>query len=169
MLDRLRRRSVVALAFLVGGGGFAYDADGASPADAQIAVIASNQVSSTAIDDGTLREIYLKRVFLDSAGRHYVPVNLPPSHRLRSAFLFAVLHMNASHLQAYWDRQYFQGISPPYVLGSQAAVVRFVAKTPGAIGYVQRCFVTPDVRVILWLTVSEPEDELADKCPDAQR
>ena len=61
--------------------------------------------------------------------------------------------MSELRLQNYWNQQYFQGVSPPYVLGSEAAVVEFVAKTPGAIGYVEPCFVTADVAIVQLLTL----------------
>ncbi|MFI4865470.1 MAG: hypothetical protein ACHQDB_00005, partial [Steroidobacterales bacterium] len=124
--------------------------------------------SLSKIDDSSLREVYLKRIFLNSDGRPYIPVNLPATHPLRNVFLSAVLKMNAPQMQIYWDRRYFQGVIPPYVLGSQRAVVKFVAATPGAIGYVQRCNVTPEVHVILLLPLAgSVTSEMLDKCPAA--
>jgi ABC-type phosphate transport system substrate-binding protein len=153
------------LALLSGTGSFACMAGSVQPDETLMAVIASNHDSLPAISDGTLREIYLKKIFVNSDGRPYVPVNLPPDHRLRYAFIFSVLHMNTQQLQAYWDRRYFQGVNPPYVLGSQTAVVKFVATTPGALGYVQRCYVTPDVHVILLLPLPDSGAGMLEKCP----
>jgi hypothetical protein len=166
MLALFPRRPVVLLAILIGGGSFACVATSAQADESQIAVIASNHDSLPAISDNMLREIYLKKIFINSDGRPYIPVNLPPVHRLRDAFIFAVLHMNTLQLQAYWDRRYFQGVSPPYVLGSQTAVVKFVARTPGAIGYVQRCNVTPEVHVILLVPLPDSATAgMLEKCP----
>lgn len=119
----------------------------------QIAIIVSRLIPLSAINSGTLRNIYLKKVFLDSNGHAYVPVNLPPTDRLRRDFTRTVIHWNGTQLQDYWNRQYFQGVSPPYVLDSQAAVVEFVAKTPGAIGYVQPCYISSHVKVVLRLNM----------------
>ena len=122
--------------------------------ESKIAVIASRRDKGTlAISPSMLRDIYLKKTFLDQQGHAYIPVNLPPNNTLRRAFSRSVIEMSESRLQDYWNRQYFQGVSPPYVLGSQAAVVEFVAKTPGAIGYVEPCFLTPDVYTVLQLTL----------------
>jgi hypothetical protein len=166
MLALFQHRPVILLAILIGGGSFACVAESAQPDETQIAVIASNHDSLPAINDDMLREIYLKRIFVNSDGRPYIPVNLPPAHRLRDAFIFAVLHMNTLQLQAYWDHRYFQGVSPPYVLGSQTAVVKFVAMTPGAIGYVQRCNVTPEVHVILLVPLPDSATAgMLEKCP----
>jgi hypothetical protein len=167
MLALFRRRPFVLLAILIAGGSFACVAKSAQVDESQIAVIASNQDSLPAINDDMLREIYLKRIFVHADGRPYIPVNLPPTHRLRNAFLTAVLHMNVLNLQVYWSRLYFQGIRPPYVLGSQRAVVKFVAMTPGAIGYVQRCYVTLEVHVILLVPLADSAaDGVLEKCPD---
>jgi hypothetical protein len=168
MATPLRHRAVILAAYLIGGGGVTCAAYAAQPAEAQIAVIVSNQDSLASINGELLHEVYLKRVSITPDGRRYVPVNLPAVHRLRNAFSASVLHMDAQHQQIYWDRRYFQGLSPPYVLGSQAAVVKFVAMTPGAIGYIQRCFVTPAVHVVLMMPL--PDSVAAgtlEKCPEA--
>jgi ABC-type phosphate transport system substrate-binding protein len=168
MFTRLKYPRIVLLALALGAGSIDYAAEPAPSEQAQMAVIASNLDSLQKIDDGSLREIYLKRVFLNTDGRPYIPVNLPATHPLRDAFLSAVLKMNPPQMQIYWDRRYFQGVSPPYVLGPQRAVVRFVAATPGAIGYVQRCQVTPNVHVILLVSLAgvAPADTL-EKCPNS--
>lgn len=113
----------------------------------QIAVITAPDAPHLTLDHDTLRNVYLKRVFVDGRGQRVTPVNLPPGSPLRDAFSRAIVHMEDAQLQQYWDRQYFQGVSPPYVLGSQDAVVRFVAVTPGAIGYVATCHVDTSVHV----------------------
>jgi ABC-type phosphate transport system substrate-binding protein len=129
-------------------------AAGARAATAELAVIVSSSAPQSHLDENRLRNIYLKRVYLDRAGHALVPVNLPPGNPLRQAFLHATLHMSDTQMQNYWNRKYFQGVSPPYVLGSQAAVVQFVAKTPGAIGYVRACRITPKVKVVARLTIA---------------
>jgi hypothetical protein len=168
MFNPFKYRRIVLLGLLFGGGILDCTADPAQPQEAQLAVIASNLDSLPKIDDSSLREVYLKRVFLNSDGRPYIPVNLPATHPLRNLFLSTVLKMNAPQMQIYWDRRYFQGVSPPFVLGSQRAVVKFVATTPGAIGYVQRCQVTPEVHVIMLLPMTGAGPaEMLEKCPDA--
>ena len=128
-------------------------------------------VSTTApqqhLDENQLRNIYLKRIYLDSAGHALVPVNLPPGNALRKAFLHATLHMSDAQMQDYWNRRYFQGVSPPYVLASQTAVVQFVAKTPGAIGYVLACRATPGVKIVARLDVPRPATDVGDCSTDS--
>ena len=134
-------------------------------ASSQMAIITAPVPPQLAFNQDTLRNIYLKKIFVDSQGQRLTPVNLPSGAPLRKAFAHTILHMDDSQLQDYWDKQYFQGVSPPYVLASPDAVVQFVAKTPGAIGYVAACQADASVRVVMTLTLpSRPGDEPA-ACP----
>ena len=102
-----------------------------------------------------LAQIYRKQVVLDDNGVRLHPVNLPASHPLRTFFSQAVFRRSPLEMAGYWNEQYFQGISPPHVVASQEAVMRFVANTPGAIGYVAACKVDKRVRVIYRLKLKK--------------
>ena len=131
----------------------------ATPAACEdIAVIVARDAPTQTLDAGTLRDIYLKKIFLDTAGRKLVPVNLPADTPLREAFSQALFHTHSDELQDYWNQRYFHGITPPYVLASEDAVVRFVARTPGAIGYVAGCHVDGSVRVVVRLAIEAGVD-----------
>ena len=138
-------------------------ADAAQP---QIAVITAPDGPQLALDQNTLRNVYLKKIFVDGKGQRLTPVNLPSGSPMRVAFSHALLHMDDSQLQDYWDQQYFQGVSPPYVLGSADAVVRFVATTPGAIGYVAPCQVDASVHVVLTITLAAHQGDDLPACPE---
>jgi ABC-type phosphate transport system substrate-binding protein len=135
-------------------------------AQPQIAVITAAGGPHLTLDRTTLRNIYLKKVFIDDDHQRLNPVNLPTGSPLRNAFVQAVIRMPDPQLQDYWDREYFQGVSPPYVLGSQDAVVRFVAVTPGAVGYVALCHVDASVHVAMLIPL--PPNAAADisECRD---
>lgn len=131
-----------------------------------IAVIVARDAPAQTLDAGMLRDIYLKKIFLDAAGRKLIPVNLPADAPLREAFSQMLFHKSSDELQDHWNQNYFHGVTPPYVLGSQDAVVRFVAQTPGAIGYVAACHLNPTVRQILALTPGpEAAAGIAATCP----
>ncbi len=49
-------------------------------------------------------------------------------------FARSVLRTDDESLATFWNREYFQGVMPPLVLQSPAAVRAYVAATPGAIG-----------------------------------
>ncbi|MHB1272820.1 MAG: type 2 periplasmic-binding domain-containing protein [Rhodanobacter sp.] len=163
----LSTRWLAVLGVLVVAGTCARYAMAAQAGESKIAVIVSSRDHDVpAIDSGMLRNIYLKKVFVDPQGHAYIPVNLPPDSKLRQAFFRTAIGMSELRLQNYWNQQYFQGVSPPFVLGSEAAVVEFVAKTPGAIGYVEPCFVTADVSTVQLLTLPAAASfQSAGACP----
>ncbi len=133
----------------------------AAAAPLRLAVITSPQAPHLTLDRDTLRNIFLKKIFVDDSGQRLIPVNLPPASPLREAFFRELTHMPDAQMEDYWNRQYFQGVSPPYVLASQQAVVRFVATTPGAIGYVASCHADGSVQVVLLLTLPASADTAA--------
>ncbi len=114
-----------------------------------VAIASASQQLKLTPDRDDLRNIFLKKIFIDDGGQRLIPVNLPAGTPLRALFANRLLGMGEGQLADYWNRQYFQGVSPPYVLASQQAVVRFVATTPGAIGYVASCHLDDQVRVLL--------------------
>ncbi len=95
-----------------------------------------------------------KRQFWDNRSP-IVPVNLPASHALRRNFSLWLLKRTPEDLQDYWNDRYFHGVLPPPVLASEEAMIRFVAVTPGAIGYVSACLV--DKRVLQAALIVSPE------------
>ncbi len=129
---------------------------GAPPRGDKIAVIAPADTPDLAFDQLTLRDIFLKRITIDRQGHALIPLNLPPDHPLRRAFSIALLGQSTRALQSYWNQRYFHGVSPPYVMNSQEAVVRFVAKTAGAIGYVATCQMDDKVRQVALIPVPPP-------------
>ncbi len=70
---------------------------------------------------------------------------------LRVAFSRAVLQRSETDLADYWNRQYFYGVLPPATLASTAAVLRYVAADPNAVGYVPLSEVDDSVTVVLHL------------------
>ena len=122
------------------------------------------------LDIASLLNIYLIKIFVDPRGREYIPLNLPPAHALRALFSAALFNKSAQAMQDYWNQRNFQGIAPPFVLNSLRAVMQFVAKTPGAIGYVADCHLDASVKPLLLLSVPASEhDTVAALCSDNAR
>ncbi len=103
-----------------------------------------------------LAHIYLKKIQIDDRGVRWTPLNLEAASRFRRAFSRALFKQLPEEMEGYWNIQYFQGISPPYVVGSEEAMVSFVTTTPGAIGYIPPCKRDKRVKVVLTLTVNAP-------------
>jgi ABC-type phosphate transport system substrate-binding protein len=154
--------AAVALLFVIAG---LARANAAEP-DKAIAVIVSPDVSKIPkLADVAL--IFRRKKLFWNDGTRVAPVNLQASNPLRQAFSRVVLGASPEDMERYWNDMYFHGISPPFVLSSQEAVLRFVAQTPGAIGYVSYCAVDARVRVALVLGAAGPisEDSARASCP----
>jgi ABC-type phosphate transport system substrate-binding protein len=104
-----------------------------------------------------LDRIYRRKKLFWESGARIIPVNLPATHPLRRSFSRLVFGALPEDMEAYWNAQYFHGISPPYVLASEEAVLQFIATTPGAIGYVNATAVNGHVQVLLYLPLASGE------------
>lgn len=119
-----------------------------------IAVIVHPDVARTTMGMAEVRRIFLRREQFWPDQRRVEPVNLPASSAVRDAFSRRVLGRAPRDLAAYWNDLYFHGTAPPAVLDSERATLLFVARTPGAIGYVRLASLrsadtVADVRVVL--------------------
>jgi ABC-type phosphate transport system substrate-binding protein len=103
------------------------------------------------LDRIDVARIYLRTRRFWSDGSPIVPLNLEAESPTRVAFTSRVFSLDPEHLAAHWNAQYFHGIFPPTVLTTAAAVKRYVATDPRAIGYVDVRDIDDTVRVILKL------------------
>ncbi|OIQ85457.1 hypothetical protein GALL_327140 [mine drainage metagenome] len=120
--------------------------------EAMAVIVAAGHGKNLRKEDLTL--IYKRKKLFWSDGSRVQPVNLPASSPFRRAFSQAVLGASPEDLEKYWNDIYFQGVSPPFVLSSEQAVMHFVAETPGAIGYVPICSVGGHVDIALVINAS---------------
>ena len=98
-----------------------------------------------------LKRIYLKRQRFWGDGHAIVAINQEVATPAREALTRLVFGDEAARLPAYWNEQYFHGVLPPIILGSEEAVVRYVASRPDAIGYVDARHVDASVATALLL------------------
>jgi ABC-type phosphate transport system substrate-binding protein len=126
---------------------------GPTPADDAIAVIVGKNPPHIAFDRANLEDIFLRHIQVDDERAALVPLNLSSTEPLRIAFSLSLLGERPEALQRYWTERYFHGISPPYTVHSEESMLRFVAETPGAIGYVAACRADGRVRVVARLPV----------------
>jgi hypothetical protein len=116
-----------------------------------IAVIVGKASALTTISRDELREVYLRRQRLWPNGGRAVPINLPADHPARARFSELVLGRSPNDLVSYWNARYFEGVTPPAVLRSAAAVRAYVAAEPDAIAYLPSADVDESCRVVLVL------------------
>lgn len=97
----------------------------------------------------TVKLVFKRKSMVDTYGGRWIPVNLPAANPLRRMFSLSVFDALPEDMEEYWNEQYFQGINPPEVLSSEEAVLRFVAATPGAVGYIPASRADARVKVLL--------------------
>ncbi|MBK1721698.1 hypothetical protein [Thiocystis violacea] len=74
---------------------------------------------------------------------------LPDDDDLHQRFVNAVLGLYPYQLRRVWDRQIFTGTGQaPINVSSVDEMVRRVASTPGALGYIESASSSPEVRII---------------------
>jgi ABC-type phosphate transport system substrate-binding protein len=118
--------------------------------DVELAVIV-HPSRSAPLTRETLQRIYLKRQRFWDDGHPIIAINQEAATPAREAFTRLVFGEEAARMPAYWNEQYFHGVLPPITLGSEEAVVRYVASRPDAIGYVDARRVDASVAVALRL------------------
>ena len=94
-------------------------------------VVISNSTITVSADE--VRDIFLgekqfagstKLVMIDNAA-------------VQSGFLAKIMHMDAEKYNGIWTKKSFRdGLTPPAVRSSDAEVIEYIKRTPGAIGYV---------------------------------
>ena len=82
-----------------------------------------------------LKYIYFKKM-RQKNGISITALNLPSSHPARKAFLKQILDSDLHHWDIYYDQMYFMGVKTPPVLNSSEAMIKFLHKIDGAIGYI---------------------------------
>lgn len=92
-------------------------------------------------------QIYLRQRRFWNDGTTIFPVNREAGSVSRERFAKTVFGAESRSQVAFWNREYFRGVLPPITLASDAAVRRFVAAEPRAIGYIPLDLVDDSVRV----------------------
>lgn len=106
---------------------------------APIAIIVAQDFFKNSLSLTDLKLIYWRKKTYWANSQRMHPVNLPPTHPLRLQFSNIVLGSPPSTQIDYWNGLYFHGTSPPHVVNSTEAMMRYVQETDGAIGYVNAC------------------------------
>jgi ABC-type phosphate transport system substrate-binding protein len=106
-------------------------------AEPTFTVIVNVRNKARSLDKKTVADAFLKKRTQWSDDVVIQPVDQLKSSSVRRAFSSQVLGRSVDAVRTYWNRLVFSGRGvPPPELESDAAVVAFVAKHPGAIGYV---------------------------------
>jgi ABC-type phosphate transport system substrate-binding protein len=92
---------------------------------------------ATSVDREFLASAFLKKTTEWPSGEVIRPVDLPPSSPLRHRFSEEVLHRSVAEVKVYWQQRIFSGRDvPPPELDTDEAVVTYVLRHQGGVGYV---------------------------------
>ncbi|MEE3624424.1 hypothetical protein UCD39_10550 [Nitrospirillum sp. BR 11752] len=142
-----RRRSL--LAFLMG----LLLSDLARAED--ILVVANPSVTlGRSLSTADVAAIYLLRMTLWPDGSAIIPVNREIASDVRARFTAGVLHQDNASLIVYWNEMHFKGKLPPVVQESEQALLAFIRRVPGSVGYVSGGGVPEGVVVLARLPVA---------------
>jgi hypothetical protein len=128
-----------------------------------LAVIVPHNHSVHQLDANELSLMFWRKKLYWADGKRIQTLNYSANNPLRLQFSQSVLKSTPDSQTDYWNGLYFHGISPPHVVSSQEAMLRFVADTPGAIGYIDACKLDDRVKPLAWINAdrnvltSEPE------------
>jgi len=101
-----------------------------------VANVTTEEDASAGAD--AIRRLFLMRERRWPSGAAAHPVNLPATSELRERFTQALFGQSVQDEAPYWNERYFHGTRPPPTVASDAAMLLFIERTPGAIGYLER-------------------------------
>lgn len=108
-----------------------------STVSADLYIIANKDLPVTQLDKGDIAAIYLLKKKHWENGDDIMPINLPAQADARNRFSAEIFDSTPEKLGSYWDKMLFKGETPPVTQNSEQAVILFVERIKGAIGYVE--------------------------------
>jgi ABC-type phosphate transport system substrate-binding protein len=114
-----------------------------------VVLVANRSVQISAITDADLRAIFTGAKTRFADGSHAVPVTLKggPAHEV---FLKRHLGEAPDDFRAQWRKAVFTGQGAmPKAFDSEAALIQYVAATPGALGYVSSFSTQANVKCLV--------------------
>ncbi len=111
---------------------------GAPPPDSLVVVVSADN-PLIRMDRLRLQDLYLGRTSRFADGRQAEPIDQAPGSPDRATFYATYLGRTLAEVKAHWSRIIFTGRGePPREVPDGVALRKLVARTPGAIGYLER-------------------------------
>jgi ABC-type phosphate transport system substrate-binding protein len=108
-----------------------------APAQSAYRLIVHPSNRELAVERRFVEDAFLKKIKSWPSGEVIRPVDLAPHAAVRRSFTEEVLKRSPTAVRAYWQKLIFSGRDvPPPELDTDDAVVSYVKRYPGAIGYV---------------------------------
>lgn len=124
---------------------------------AQVAVIANKDVPLDSLSKTQLRDFYSCEMKQWNKQVAVTVVDLKLSSAAKDVF-YKFLGMTASRMKSLWLKKMLMGeSSEPLAAKSEEEMVRKVASTSGALGFVSLNKITPEVKTLMIISSSEPQ------------
>jgi ABC-type phosphate transport system substrate-binding protein len=115
----------------------------------QVAVVAHKAVPADTLSQTQLFDVFSGEVKSWSNKARVVVFDLKPASEAKEAF-YKLLGKTPSRMKSIWLKRLLMGEGdPPESLSSEEEVLKKVAATPGAIGFVSKAKATSEVRVVV--------------------
>jgi ABC-type phosphate transport system substrate-binding protein len=112
-------------------------------------VIVHPSNTAATLDRDFVADAFLKKASHWPSGKTIRPVDLDSKSPTRQKFVEGLLKRSIAGVRSYWQQQIFSGRNiPPPELDSDEAVIAFVLKYEGAIGYVSGSASCATVKVV---------------------
>ena len=120
------------------------------PASASDLLVIANPAASDVgpLSADAVAAIYLLRMTTWPNGTRIIPVNRELGSAIRADFTALILKQDMAGLSVYWNEMHFKGKVPPLIQPSEAAMLAFVQRVPGAIGYIDAATAPAGVEVL---------------------
>lgn len=117
---------------------------------ADIVVVVHPSVPVKTASKAHISNLYFVSSATWPSGEPVVPFDMRGDVPLKTEFYQQVINRSITQVRAYRARQIFSGTGiPPMEVGSVAEMLRRIATTPGAIGYMPRDQVNDSVKVLV--------------------
>jgi ABC-type phosphate transport system substrate-binding protein len=112
-------------------------------------LIVNEANTTTSLSAKEASDLFLKKKTKWSSGTTVMPVDLSSASAIREKFSQQVHGKNTAAIRNFWQQAAFSGTATaPAEKGSDADVIEYVKKNPGAIGYVSPSASTQGVKTI---------------------
>jgi len=128
-----------------------------TPAATEVAVIANPSVTQQSLDARTLLDVYTGAIKTWSDGAPIVLVDQREKTDTKAAF-YNFLGMSASRIKSIWMKNLLAGEgSPPESIATEDELLKRIASTPGALGYVSMEKARSSEGVVILLEIKPDE------------
>ncbi|MGQ0443414.1 MAG: hypothetical protein ACT4OH_08260 [Methylophilaceae bacterium] len=117
-----------------------------------LAIIVQPEHGGKILNKSELALIFWRKKLYWASGKRIRPVNFPADNLMRNQFSKRILNSLPETQTDYWNGLYYHGVSPPHVVYSAEAMIRFVAETTGSIGYLPACEADSRVKILVWIS-----------------